>query len=289
MILLVGATGRLLPVTDALLARGLPVRLTARDPRSARARALARRGAEVVQADLDDPDGLTAAVDGAEAVFAAGSPHQAGPDGERRHGINVARAVAAAGTAHLVFSSGAGAERPTGVPVLDGKHAVEREIARLGIPSTILAPVYFMENAFNPWNLPALAAGRFPLPLPGDRPLQQIAIADLASVAVAVLERPADFAGERLALAGDELTGEEAAAALTRVAARSFEFQEVPLASFPEGMRLLFDWLRRGGPEVDVEAVRRRFPDIGWHRFADWAGSRPEFGAARDHAPGTAR
>jgi uncharacterized protein YbjT (DUF2867 family) len=220
-------------------------------------------------------------------------PHQAGADGERRHGFNVAHAVAAAGGAHLVFSSGAGAERPTGVPVLDGKHAVEQRIAQLGIPFTILAPVYFMENAFNAWNRPALAAGRFPLPLPGDRPLQQVAIADLASVAAAVLQRPGDFAGERLALAGDELTGTEAAAALTRLTGRSFTFEEVPLASFPDGMRRLFDWLRRAGPDVDAEAARRRFRDVGWHAFADWAAARPEFGAAQsdagDYSPRTAR
>jgi uncharacterized protein YbjT (DUF2867 family) len=267
MILVTGATGRLLPVTEALLARGLPVRVTARDPRSPRSRALTARGAEVVHADLDDAESLTAAVDGVDAVFAAGSPHQAGPDGERRHGINIARAVAAVGDAHLVFSSGAGAERPTGVPVLDGKHAVEERIARLGIPSTILAPVYFMENAFNPWNRRALAAGRFALPLPDDRLLQQLAIADLASVA--------------------------AATALTRVTGRSFTFEEVPLASFPERMRRLFDWLRRIGPDVDADVARRRFPDIAWHSFADWAATRPEFGAgrpaARDHAPRTAR
>jgi uncharacterized protein YbjT (DUF2867 family) len=274
MILTVGATGRLLPVVEALLARRVRVRVTARDPGASVARRLASRGAEVVRADLDDPESLRRAAAGVDAVFAAGSPHQAGPEGERRHGINVARAVAAAGGAHLVFSSGAGAEQPTGVPVLDSKHAVERFIAELGIPYTILAPVYFMENAFNPWNLTALAANRFPLPLPPDRALQQLAIRDLAEVAAIVLQQPGEFAGRRLELAGDELTGEQAAATLSHVTARRFAFQEVPVASLPESTRPLFEWLRRAGLNVAIDGVRQRFPAVHWHRFAEWAGTR---------------
>jgi uncharacterized protein YbjT (DUF2867 family) len=47
-----------------------------------------------------------------------------------------------AGGAHLVFVSVAAADRPTGVPVFDSKHAVEQHIRRVGVPYTIIAPVY---------------------------------------------------------------------------------------------------------------------------------------------------
>jgi uncharacterized protein YbjT (DUF2867 family) len=278
MILAAGATGRLRPVVEELLARGHDVRVTARHAESSIARDLARRGAEVVPADLDDLDSLRQAARGVETIFAAGSPHQAGPAGESRHGINVAHAAADAGVGHLLFSSGAGAEQRTGVPVLDSKHAVEQRIRALGVPHTILAPVYFMQNAFNPWNLSALAAGTFPLALPPDRPLQQLAIEDLAGVAATVIEHPDAFVGQRVELAGDELTGEQAAAALSRVAGRRFVFGEVPLASLPAGLRALFEWLARVGHHVDIPGLRRRLPQVGWHRFDDWA-------AAQDWSP----
>jgi uncharacterized protein YbjT (DUF2867 family) len=274
MILAAGASGRLRPVIDELLARGHEVRVTARAAGSPAARELASRGALIVRADLDDPASLRAAARGTDLVFAAGSPHQAGPQGETRHGINVAEAAAAAGVGHLVFSSGAGAHQPTGVPVLDSKHAVERRIRELGIPHTILAPVYFMENAFNPWNAAALAAGRFPLALPPDRPLQQIAIADLAAVAATVIERRDAFAGQRIELAADEITGERAATVLSGLAGRSFAFHEVARDGLPEGMRLLFEWLDRAGPQVDIPALRRRFPELQWHSFERWAAKR---------------
>ena len=244
-----GLTGRLRPVVDELLARGLEVRVTARDADAPHARELAARGATI-------------------------APHRAGAAGERRHGINVAQAVAQTGDALLVLFSGEGADQATGVPVLDAKHAVERGIRELGLTHTILAPVHLMQNAFNPWNVGALSAGRFALALPPDRALQQLAIEDLASVAATVAVRPAAFAGERIALAGDELTGDEAAAALSRVTGRPFAFHEVARDGLAPGMRLLFDWLERVGHRVDIPTLRRRLPEVRWQRFEQWAAAR---------------
>jgi uncharacterized protein YbjT (DUF2867 family) len=271
MVLAAGATGRLRPVVDELLARGHAVRVTARDPEAPHARELARRGAEVVRADLDNAGSLRAAAIGVDAAFVAGSPHQAGPAGEARHGINAVEAADTGGIGHLVLASGAGAEARSGVPVFDSKYAVEQRARELAVPHTILAPVYFMENAFNAWNLDALAARRFPLPLPPNRPLQQLAIADFAAVAARVIERSDAFAGKRIELAGDELTGVQAAAAVSRVTGRDVAFERVPLERLPPGLRTLFARLERTGHSVDIPALRRRFPDIGWHSFERWA------------------
>jgi uncharacterized protein YbjT (DUF2867 family) len=269
-ILVAGASGRLRPVVHELLSAGQRVRVTARDPTSPGALELASRGAEIVRADLDDRASLMAAMAGVDAVFGAGSPHQAGPEGETRHGINLAEAAAQVGVEHLVFSSGDGADEPSGVPVLESKRAVELRIRELGLPHTILAAVYFMDNAFNPWNLAALSAGRFPLPLPPNRPLQQLAIQDLAAVAVQVIERGPE-GSRRISVAGDELTGEQAAAEVARASGRPFCFQRVPLESLPTGMRFLFAWLDRQGHRVDIGALRKEFRGVRWHRFADWA------------------
>ena len=163
--LVFGATGRLgRPIVKLLLARGHRVRAGVRDPDSEAASDLARLGADVVVADFDVPETIVAATRAAGAVVAAGTAHRVGPDGERRHGLALADALSEARTDHLVYVSGAGADRPTGVPVFESKRAVEQRIAEVGLTATILAPVYFMENAFNPWNLPGLARGRFPLP-----------------------------------------------------------------------------------------------------------------------------
>jgi uncharacterized protein YbjT (DUF2867 family) len=263
-----GATGRLgRPVALRLLERGHRVRLLSRDPDTAKWPGVA----EPVRGDFDDPASLRAAFVGADGVFATGTAHRAGPAGEARHGAALAEAVRAAGVPHLVYVSGAGAERRTSVPVFESKRAVEQRIAELGLAATILAPVYFMENALNPWNLPALEAGRLALPLPGDRALQQVVIEDVAAFAVEALERPAEFVGRRVELASEALTGEQAAAALTRATGRHYEFERLPLDSFPPPLRLLFEWLNRTGTDVDIRALHREHPEVGWHSFERWA------------------
>jgi uncharacterized protein YbjT (DUF2867 family) len=81
-VLVAGATGRLGVIVSTLLARGHAVRAMTRDPRSAAAARLRSAGAEVVFGDFDDPDSMAAAARGSDAVFATGTAHHVGPDGE---------------------------------------------------------------------------------------------------------------------------------------------------------------------------------------------------------------
>jgi uncharacterized protein YbjT (DUF2867 family) len=266
-ILVCGATGRLGQLVPTLLKRGHHVRAATRDTESAAARALADLGAQPVQADFDDRPSLAAAAHGADVVFAAGTGHAAGPQGDIRHGINVADAVRAAGDGHLVFVSVAAADRPTGVPVFDSKHAVEQHIRQAGVPYTIIAPVYYMDNVWNPWNRPALNDGRFPSPVPVARRVQQVSISDLIAFAAAVSETPDRFAGQRIALATDQPTAEECAMIVSGLVGRKVE----PVGPFPDQHNPLFDWLDRAGDHLDVQTIRATYPDIDWHDFSAWA------------------
>ena len=56
----------------------------------------------------------------------------------------------------------------------------------------------------------------------------QVAVADIAAVAV-LLEDPGRFAGKRFDLEGDELTGNDVLAILSRVTGRPFTYFHVPL------------------------------------------------------------
>ena len=183
-VLVAGATGRFGQIADLLLARGHTVRAATRDPAHPQAARLAAAGADVVRADFEDVGSVAAAARGMDTVFASGSAHRAGPAGEERHGRNLADALSAAGAPHVVFVSGAGADMPTGVAVLDAKRAVEQRIAELRLAVTVIAPVYLMENLFNPWNLAALQAGTLPTPVPPALRLQQVATCDILALAV---------------------------------------------------------------------------------------------------------
>jgi len=267
IVLVCGATGRLAPLTPRLLSRGHQVLAATRDPASPAARRLRETGAHLIRADFADPASLRAAAVQASAVVAAGTAHAAGPAADTRHGRAIIDAAHAARTGHLVYVTAAGASQPTGVPVIDSKHAVEQHLRDSGVPHTIIAPAYFMENAWNPWNRAALAAGRWPSPVTRTRMLQQIPLADVLAFTIHVLESRGAMFGQRIEIASDQLTAEQAAAVISRLLGRPVHVAEPP----PGQVNPLSAWLEHAGPRVDIAALRRRYPHIGWHTFADWA------------------
>jgi uncharacterized protein YbjT (DUF2867 family) len=271
-IVMPGATGRLRPVAQELLERGHRLRILTRTPDSSAARALAALGADVAFGDFDDVESLARGARGADVLVSGGTAHRTGPDGELRHGLNVAEAAVAAGVGQLVYLSGAGANQGSGIPVFESKLRVEERVRSLPVASTILAPAYFMENLFNPWNLPSLRAGRYPSPVGADTVVQQVAIADIARFVALVVERAHDLAGERIELASDALSGREAARIASRAIGRRLAFQNVLRDGVVTGGPMtFFDWLEREGTRVDVRMLHRRFPQIGWLSFEQWA------------------
>jgi uncharacterized protein YbjT (DUF2867 family) len=189
-VLVTGATGNQGgAVARRLLGRGHEVRALSRFGDSPAARELERLGAEVWAGDFDDRDSLERAAAGAAAVFAM-VPYEAGVEVEARQASNLFAAARAVGVGHLVYSSAAGADRRTGVPPYESKAEVERRLASFDVPHTIVAPVAFMENAFLPWTLPALQQGTLALALPESRPLQFVALADLAPLGMGRRGRP---------------------------------------------------------------------------------------------------
>jgi uncharacterized protein YbjT (DUF2867 family) len=266
-VLFCGATGRLAALTTRLLSHGHQVLAATRDPASPAALRLRSAGARLVRAGFDDPGSLRAAAAQADAVVAAGTAHAAGPAADIRHGRNIIDAARAARAGHLVYVTVAGASQPTGVPIIDSKHAVEQYLRGSGVPFTVIAPVYFMDNAWNPWNQTTLAAGRWPSPVTRSRLLQQIALADVLAFTVHVLESRDVMLGQRIEIASDQLTAEQAAGIISSLLSRPVEVAEPPSGQ----TNPLFAWLEHAGPSVDVTALRRRYPEVGWHTFADWA------------------
>jgi uncharacterized protein YbjT (DUF2867 family) len=273
-VLVAGATGRYGAAVAALAARGHRVRALTRDPSPAGAGGrLAAQGAEVVAGDFDDPAGLRAAMAGVDAVVASGTMHRAGPAGELRHGRNLVDAARDAGVGHLVWISGAGAAAAgTGVPLLEVKAEVEDHLRRSGVPATVVAPAYLMENLVNPWNLAALRAGRVRSYVPAGRRVQQVATADVVAVAAEAVERAGELRGRRIEVAGDAVTAHDMAAALAAVLGRPFAVEEADPADLGPAMVALFRWLAGpGGEPVDLAALRRDLPGIRWRTFATWA------------------
>jgi uncharacterized protein YbjT (DUF2867 family) len=258
-------------VARGLLERGHKVRAVTRDPNSKQAKSLAHAGATLVMASLEDNGSIAKAIEGATSLFAMTMPSGA-TGAETKQGIAAADAAKVAGV-HLVFTSVGSANRQTGVPHFDSKYEVEKHIAKIGVRATILAPVSFMENLY--FIKEQLVKGTYAAALPPTRALAQVAVADIGAVAVRVLEDAGPFTGKRFDLAGDELTGNDAMAILSRVTGRPFSYYQVPLDAIRQRMGedavKMYEWFDRVGFTVDRAALRREFPDVAFHDFESWA------------------
>ena len=274
-VLVTGATGKQGGhLVRELLARGHSVGALTRKPESPAAAALKERGVTIVPGDFDDQGSLERAARGVDTVFAMSTPFESGEKTETREGINIVRAASAVGVKHLVYSSVAGADRATGIPHFDSKFEVEKEIRQSGIPFTIVAPVFFMDNFLAEWMAAGIAQGSIAMALPATRRLQQIAVADIAQFTALVIERRESFLGKRIDIASDELTGAMAAAAISEVSGRHIEYSALPIDALRqrnEDQARMFEWFDRVGYDADIVGLRSLYPEVDWHRFSVWA------------------
>jgi uncharacterized protein YbjT (DUF2867 family) len=275
LVLVTGATGQQGgAVVGALLSRGHKIRALTRNAASSAANRLRQLGVEIAVGNFDDDSSLVTAARGVDALYAMSTPYEQGAAQEIAQGIAVVNAAKATGVAHLVYSSVASAERETGISHFDGKYVVEKHLQTSGVPYTVVAPVFFMENLLAPWTVSGLRQGKLALALPADRALQQIAVADIGAFVVEVIERGDTLFGRRFDIAGDELTGKEAAAVLSKATGRAIHYEGFPpdgLRAQSEDLAVMFKWFDSTGYGGDIKNLRHDFPEVKWHSFGQWA------------------
>ena len=264
-ILVCGATGSQGgAVARSLLQRGFRVGALTRDPQKPEARALAEQGAEVVQGDLDDRSSVDRALEGVYGVFSVQNFWEAGYDREVRQGKTVADAAKAAGVGHFVYSSVGSAHRRTGIAHFDSKWEVEEHARGLGLPCTVLRPVFFMQN----WEMmrEPILGGTLPQPLDPGKPFQQVAVEDIGAFATMAFEHPEGWIEREVEIAGDERTMPEIAEAFGRVAGREVGYYQVPWEMFEEQMgeeyAVMYRWFNDVGYEADIVTLRQEHPGL---------------------------
>jgi uncharacterized protein YbjT (DUF2867 family) len=227
-----------------------------------------------VQGDLDDPGSLERAARGAYGVYSVQDFWTVGARREVQQGKNLADAARRAGVEHLVYSSVGGAERNTGITHWETKWEIEKYIRGLKLPVTVLRPVSFMETYHILEVEVGLLKGKLADPIQGDKPYQTIATDDIGGFAALAFERPKDFIGMELEIAGSELTNIQAAKVFSRVLNRPVKFKKLPMAVVKlvlgKEFYQMFRWFNTKGYEANIPELRRRYPEIRLHTLEQW-------------------
>jgi len=235
IIAVVGATGAqgggLARAVLADKSGGFGVRALTRQPGSDKARALAELGAEVVEADLDDLDSVTKALEGAYGAYCVTNFWEhLSPEKEVAQAANLAEAASKTGLSHVIWSTLEDTRKwvpldddrmPTlmgkyKVPHFDAKGEADGEFSKRGVPTTFLVTSFYWDNLLYFGMEPRRGEDgklAFVLPL-ADKLLPGIAAIDIGRCAYGVFKAGGDYIGKRVGIAGGMLTGAEMAAAL---------------------------------------------------------------------------
>lgn len=253
IIAVVGATGAqggglaraILEDTD----RRFAVRALTRNAGSDKGRELSQRGAEVVEADLDDLTSVKRAFNGAHGAYCVTNFWEHfSPEKERAQAAAMARAAEEEGLSHAIWSTLEDTRQwiPTSddrmptlmgrykVPHFDAKAEANREFTARGVPTTFLMTSFYWDNLIHFGAGPRKDdKGVLTLTLPmGAKPLPGIAAEDIGRCAYGIFKAGDKFVGKTVGIAGEHLTGEEMAAALTKALGQAVRYGDVPPAVY---------------------------------------------------------
>ena len=220
-------------------------RALTRDVNSTKARELAKAGAEVVTANVDDVESLKRAFDGAHGAFCVTFfwDHFS-PERETQQATNLAQAAAAAGVQHAIWSTLEDARKhyplddprmPTlagkyKVPHLDSKAEADHVFTDVGVPTTFLLTSFYWDNFIYFGMGPKRGQdGQLTLTLPmANAKLGGIAAEDIGRCSLGLFRRGDEFAGKRVGVVGEFLTGGQMADRFSEAFGEPVRYEAVP-------------------------------------------------------------
>jgi uncharacterized protein YbjT (DUF2867 family) len=249
IIAVVGATGAqgggLVRAILADAQGGFAARALTRKPDSEKAKTLALQGAQVVAADLDDVESLKRAFAGAYGAFCVTNYWEHfSPEKELAQAANMAKAAKAAGIKHVIWSTLEDSRKwvplsdnrmPTlmgkyKVPHIDAKGEADDIFVKAGLPVTLLLTSFYWDNfiffGMGPKKGPdGKLAITFPM---DDKKLPAIAVEDIGKCAYGIFKRGSEFIGKKVGISGEQLTGAQMAAAMSKALRKEIRYNAVP-------------------------------------------------------------
>jgi len=223
---------------------GFAVRALTRNASSDKAKELAKLGAEVVSADVDDALSLKKAFEGAYGAYCVTFFWEHfSPEKELAQASAMAQAAKQAGLKHVIWSTFEDPRQwvPLGddrmptlndkykVPHFEGKAEANKVFTELGVPVTFLLTSFYWENliyfGMGPKAGPDGVLG-ITMPM-GSGKLPGIAAGDIGGAAYGIFKKGPELVGKTIGIAGEQLTGAEMAAGLSKALGKEIRYNEV--------------------------------------------------------------
>jgi len=228
---------------------GFAARAITRKKDSDKAKALAKMGAEVVEADLDDKASLEKAFAGAYGAYCVTNFWEHfSAEQEQVQARNMADAARAAGLKHVIWSTLEDVRRyvplsdnrmPTlqgkwKVPHFDGKGSSDHVWKDLGVPTTLLFTSFYWDNfVYFGMGPKAGPDGTLAIGMPmGDRKLSGISAADIGACAYGIFKAGNEYIGKTVGIAGDHVSGADMAAALSKALGKKVVYHAMEPAAY---------------------------------------------------------
>ncbi|HEX6428643.1 MAG TPA: NmrA/HSCARG family protein [Niastella sp.] len=225
------------------------VRVISRHPESEKAQAIAAMGAEVIAADIDVKASLKGALEGAYGAYCVTFYWEHfDPEREYASARNLAEATKEAGIQHVIWSTLEDTRKfvpldddrmPTlrgkyKVPHFDAKGEADQLFIDLGVPVTFFKASFYWDNFIYFGSGPKKGPdGKLYLTFPlDDKKMAGIASEDIGKCAYGIFKRGKAFIGKTIGVAGEHLTGQEMASALSNALGQEIIYNNVTPETF---------------------------------------------------------
>jgi uncharacterized protein YbjT (DUF2867 family) len=220
------------------------VRAVTRDPASDKAKGLAKMGAEIVSADIDDLQSLKRALAGAYgAYFVTFFWAHYSAEKEKAEVKNMAAAAKEAGLKHVIWSTLEDVKKwvplsDNSMPTLHGKYKVphfegkgesDQYFIDAGVPVTFMRASYYWDNLIYFGMGPKKGAdGKWAITFPlGDKKMAGIASEDIGKCAYGIFKKGKELIGKTIGVAGEQITCSEMAKAMSKALGIEVFYYEV--------------------------------------------------------------
>ena len=117
-----------------------------------------------------------------------------------------------------------------------------------------------------------------------------LAADDIGKFVALAFDRPEDFIGSELEIAGSELNNRQAAEVFARVLGRPVKFRRLPMpivgVALGKEFFQVFHWFNDTGYQADVKGLRARYPELQLRTLEDLAARGGLGRQARDRRSG---